>query len=1251
MKWITAFDLGKWAARTTSKALFPELIADLIRASIDDIAAFRFPNGEKGYVRGFDGVLQSDSGAKPFVPAGHSIWEFGLDADFSAKAEDDYKKRTAEVSVDERKSATLVLVTAHTWDKPKLKLETWLKKKRDRKEWAAVELIDGMQLEHWLAEHPSVGASWAREVMSLVPRHGARSISEYWDEFSNRYHPALSEAVLLCARQGQAEKLVNALISGEAKLRLTADSPDEVIAFAVAAIRSADPEKRLYLESRTLVVDTAEAVDQLLSKKDLMFLPRGAARNRAGQLATKGPTVISAGADEDRKSFEVLERPSTLALGQALVSMYPGQEEAAMDRARKCNRSLAVLARQIPSSAAEKPAWLPNYRELIPALLAGGWDSASEQDKAVVQALGRRTDYEAVEEPLRDLRVSVDPPIDRVETVWRMRAPVDAFTYLGERIGQADLTAFAAAAKEVFGHVVEPPKATDRFRLDRKKAEVYSTWLREGLATTLLLIAALGEEVGLVIPNSTPKRFVDGIVSTLPGLGTDWRVVASLQDNLTYLAEGSPDSFLGALEHLLEGDSNKVDPLFAESDDIFAPTSPHVYVLFALEVLAWDPAYLLRVCKVLARLSAFDPGLKMENRPVNTLRSIFLSWAPNTNAPAKQRDGVLTTIVREFPGLAWELLVKLLPRHSDFSTSNQRPLFREAGGSYVEELTYGIVWGSQDLVVRLALGHVMGEPARMVTLINELGQVQEGSFNAILDATVAFLGTAPAAARFEVWKVLRHEANRNRTYQSMDWALKGEAITKIDAVVKRFEPKDPLLLHSNLFDDWMPHLPGVADDDVTSVEDARAQAVKAILESGGVDAIVELAQGAKVPHLIVTALASANLGEADSRAFVLAAVSSGTPDLIALASSVSAWMFAKNKKFWSEALVDLAGENGWSAETFAHMLLQLPDGAASWTVVDGFGEEVSKVYWEMKHPFAIKGSGEELALALNRYLARGRAITAMAAGHDRLAEVDSLTLFRMLDDAVAQINAAPPANGTMTTYYVEAVFKALEGRADASDDDIARREYAYLPLFDRRKEPLKLHQLIVQRPDLFLEFIKLVFKPASGQAPPMDEAKQRHATAAYRLLGGIRIVPGQAGNHVDEKAVVDWCLAVQKLAAEADRVRITEQYIGHVLAHAPEDASDKGWPHRSVRTAIEQLASDDVDSGILMERHNMRGVFSKAIGEGGGQERAFAEQAKKWAEIAAGYPRTSAMLFKLAQSWEKSAEGEDIRAAKDRLRN
>jgi hypothetical protein len=167
----------------------------------------------------------------------------------------------------------------------------------------------------------------------------------------------------------------------------------------------------------------------------------------------------------------------------------------------------------------------------------------------------------------------------------------------------------------------------------------------------------------------------------------------------------------------------------------------------------------------------------------------------------------------------------------------------------------------------------------------------------------------------------------------------------------------------------------------------------------------------------------------------------------------------------------------------------------------------------------------------------------------------------------------------------------------------------------------------------------------------MNEAKRRRATSAYRLLSGITIVPGQVGNDVNEKTLVDWCLAVRNLAADSDRVRITDTYIGHVLAHSPLDPEDKAWPHRSVRAAIERLKSDDVAIGIRTERHNARGVVGKSIGEGGGKERILAEQARNWAAAVADTPWTAAMLLDLAKSWESSAEWEDARAAKDKLRH
>ena len=68
------------------------MIADLIRASARNISNIRFPNGDKGQVRGFDGILEA-VGVQPYVPDGLSIWEFGVNASAASKAESDFNKR------------------------------------------------------------------------------------------------------------------------------------------------------------------------------------------------------------------------------------------------------------------------------------------------------------------------------------------------------------------------------------------------------------------------------------------------------------------------------------------------------------------------------------------------------------------------------------------------------------------------------------------------------------------------------------------------------------------------------------------------------------------------------------------------------------------------------------------------------------------------------------------------------------------------------------------------------------------------------------------------------------------------------------------------------------------------------------------------------------------------------------------------------------------------------------------------------
>jgi hypothetical protein len=126
-------------------------------------------------------------------------------------------------------------------------------------------------------------------------------------------------------------------------------------------------------------------------------------------------------------------------------------DEAAERLARACGRSVTILARRIRAAHAASPKWNGD-RELIPALLAGGWSTRSEEDQRAVHALTDKQDYAAYETGLlRYLRVKEDSPLDREGDAWMVRAPVDAFVHLAHLIAKNDLRKFESVVRQVFG--------------------------------------------------------------------------------------------------------------------------------------------------------------------------------------------------------------------------------------------------------------------------------------------------------------------------------------------------------------------------------------------------------------------------------------------------------------------------------------------------------------------------------------------------------------------------------------------------------------------------------------------------------------------------------------------------------------------------------------------------------------------------------------------------------------------------------
>lgn len=1251
MKWITALDLQRWAETIQSRTMFPAMIADLIRATAPDISSIRFPSGDKGQVRGFDGYLEVDGGSR-YVPDGASIWEFGVTAGGAAKASSDYNKRTLEVAPEIRRQSSFVFVSPRTWDTTKKENPIdWVNSKKARNEWKDVLYIDGSMVEDWLADCPAVAARYAKKELNLVPLLGARSTDDYWDEFSSRFNPTLAEQVLLAGREEQANTLVKRLIESSGLLLYAADSPEEVVAFAVAAIRLAEPSIRLFLESKVVIVDSEDAARQLSVRRGLVFLPRAQAKDTAGYLSLSGPTIASAGMDGRHSSYELLKRPNSSELGSALTCMGMSEREG-YDLARKCGRSLAVLARRIPNGNKPRPEWLSRGNTLLPALLAGAWSSVIKQDQEVLCTLGNSAQYTQIEAPLREFTKLQDPPVEHVGDVWAMRASVDAFVHLGYLIGPEHLDQFKIAATAVFSKTAEPPKADEVFKPSARKLEGHSDWLRNGMMNTLLHMAVLHEQADFTIPGTTPQDFVNRIVRELPGLSSDHRLLASLEEQLAILAEAAPTPFLEALECLLEGDAECIKPIFEEHPGFISSHSYHCGLLWGLEVVAWDPKLLYRAAKCLARLAVIDPGGRVSNRPINSLRAIFLAWSPNTAANAAQRTGMLSQLVREVPEIAWELVTKLLPTWSDIGEVSQKPVFREYEEDAKEILTYSLVWNSQAAVVEMALSLAGQDTERWALLIDKLSNFPKQSYDATLIALESVLGTTEGDVRFKIWDSLRKEVNRHATYANADWAFPPEIRSGLESLLTKYQPKSAIELNTWLFDDWLPDVPERKEEgkDITeAINEARTKALKSIFVSLGIPGLLGLASKVKLPQHVGLSIRTLELTFDELLKTLKQSVTYST-DLDVLAGIVLLEGATRFENEWLVPARKLLLNDVSDCDRLARILMSLDESKMTWDYVATFGDEVRDLYWKKKHSYFVNGSTDDLKVVIDSYLSYGRPMAAIDASSNRLSDVPSELLLRLLDDAIDEINSAGRSIGAMHEYNIERVFEELGKRTDVSVDDIAKREFAYLPLFRHTKKQLTLHRLMVEKAELYMDAIQMVFRPEGVEAPPPTDAEQRRAVAAYELLESISVLPGQHGFEVDADKLLSWCSEVRKLASESNLAKITDVRIGHLLAHSPVSNNDGAWPHESVRYALEKLASDEIEQGVSVERFNMRGVFSKAIGEGGTQERRLAEESKSWATAMPGSPRTAAMLMRIYESWMRDAAREDLSAEKESLR-
>jgi hypothetical protein len=1267
MKWIEARQLATWAERIDARIRLSEIVAKLVRASAASISAYRFPTGDSAQIPGYDGrltAIPADS-YRAFLPEGESVWEWGTGTDYYAKANHDYSMRTESPGAGVNpEQTTFVFVTPQVWVRTDPSLDEWVIQKRAEKHWKEVRASDAVQLEHWLELCPAVAATVAREIVGNLPLTGALSSEEYWREYSTQFQPTLREEVVLAGREDQTKLLIQTLMGSGQVCRWQGDSLAEVLAFAIASIRKAEPDTKAFLEARTLLVESKDAARQLADSPHLVFAVRDEAVEMAGRLAENHPVIVPLGRDSLRDAATSrLNRPSTFEMAEALKTMG-FKEEGAQRTARECDRSTTILACRIPSAVAKLPRWDKN-RSLIPALLAGAWDSASRGDCAIVARLAGEKEYLSYEASLREFLRSEDPPVEREGTVWAIRAPVNVFAYLAPLLGAEHIEKLHAAVKEVFSEldpVLSLPPEDQPFAQLHGAVRTHTSWLRDGLATSLLIIAALGDESGVQFTGGTAQQLINKIVGSIPGLRDDHRIIASLANDLPLLMEAAPDPLLAALEHLLGGDGLKMRPIFQDAPDrpaIFA-NSPHTGLLWALELISWDPSYLPAAASLLVQLAQIDPGGSLSNRPIRSLRHIFLAWHPATNASVHQRIAALDQIIRQDPSVAWKLLVLLLPKGPDYSSDGIRPRFREAGASEREVLSTALLLETYHEIIERSVLLAATIPERWGEILDQINSFPVSEQGAVIDRLDTVSLQMTANEQSSLWQILNKLIRHHLAHSGAKWSLRVSEIERLKVVLDRVSPNDPVRESLWLFRKVFPEIPYTsAERFEEEVEQLRRSAVARVWDARGVSGVIELASSAEAPGYVGFSLGHIVAGQEQAFQVLSLALSSGET----LQSFVPLFSMALLQRFesqWKAAITAEHNAGRLNLKQVIDLVVAWPHHRATWTYVESFGTDAPKDYWRSRQPWGLQGDRGDVEYAVERYLDADRAEFVVEGLYPKMRDISSALILKTLDQFQVRIAAfANILRWQAIDYDLQEIFAVLQSRTDIPPGEIARREYSYLPLLRETygvreaSRSLILEQFMAEDADFYVGILCDVFRPASEQNKdsPITEQQRARARFGWTLLNGFSRIPGFSTEPVEEKALQAWVAGVRKLAAEKDRLVIAEQKVGSLLAHAPDDPVDHLWPHIVIRQSLEDWRSEQIELGIVTERFNLRGGGARDPKAGGRPEHELAAQIRDAAHRLETWPRTQAMLLNLARMWEEVAESGDLRARQQELRD
>ncbi len=882
----------------------------------------------------------------------------------------------------------------------------------------------------------------------------------------------------------------------------------------------------------------------------------------------------------------------------------------------------------------------PDATYLALAVLIGAWNEKSKCDlEAITQMIG--IGYDAWLQKAREILHFPDSPLLLKNGIWKVVNRPELWNLLGSRILDQDLDTFKSLAVTVLKKhdpAFELP-AEERYMASiHGKVLEYSPVLREGIAEGLALLGSQHVSCS----NCSQEKAEATCLLVIREIFTDadWVIWGSLNSLLPTLAEADPGEFLDAVEKALRQTPCPFDELFAQEGNGISGGNYLTGLLWALEGLAWDEQYLVRVCVALGELASHDPGGQWANRPSNSLATILLPWLPQTLATVDKRKVAVQTLLNEWPDIAWNLIIQLLPGQHQTSFGSHKPNWRKTiPDDWEKGVTHQEFWQQASFYAELAVGAAGHDVARLSRLIDHFESMPNPAFDRLVEILASQAITElPEEQRLSLWDHLTKFTNKHRRFAEAKWALSDELITRIETVAEQLAPTNPFNLYQHLFTDRDFDLyeeNGDWEEQRNKLDTRREMAITEIFQQNGVEGVIRFTEAVVSPGQVGHAL-GVIADEVIEQTFLPHFLDTADNKHKALVSGFIWRLYHLKGWEWCDNI----DKSGWTPGQIGHFLACLPFTKEAWDRASQWLEGSQGEYWSRTVANAYQADGD-LAIAIEKLIEHGRphaAIDCLNRMRHNKMPIDVDQCVRAL---LAAITSSEPTYA-MDEYHRVELIKFLQSEPSVAQEELFRVEWAYLPLLDRHRgaAPKLLESSLASDPEFFCEVVRLIYRSKKEDQLSKEPTEQSKAIAsnAWRLLHEWKTPPGSHDDApFNSERFNEWLQRVKALCTESGHLEVALVTIGEVLIHAPADP-DGLWIHRTIGEALNDRNSEDMRDGYRTGVYNARGAYT--VDPTGKPEKELAEQFRQKAEDVenAGFQRLAVTLRGLADGYEREAE-------------